>query len=190
MPVPRWAPLGFIEPLLTPWMELPMNRLELAPIDLSVDLGRGDGGMPQHLLNDSEVGTSRKKVGGEGVAELVRMDGLLDAGQSRIVADELPDPGRGEWMAPDGKKDFCTGSGSDQFGARDLEIGLQGGKSRTTDRNQACFVPFAGDADHPSFFIKVFQSDVTGFSDAKTAGIEKFQKCPVANLQGAVSRRG
>ena len=36
-----------------------MNRLELAPIDLSVDLGRGDGGMPQHFLNDSEVGTSR-----------------------------------------------------------------------------------------------------------------------------------
>ena len=43
-----------------PRMELPMDRLQLAPIDLGVDLRCGNGGMAEHLLDDAKIGSSRQ----------------------------------------------------------------------------------------------------------------------------------
>ena len=45
-----------------------MDRLELASIDLSVDLGGGNGGVSEHLLDDAKIGTAGQQVRGKGVA--------------------------------------------------------------------------------------------------------------------------
>ena len=64
-----------------------MNRLELAAIDLGVNLGRGDGGVAEHLLDDTEIGASRQQMGCKGVAQLMRVDGLLNPRDFRVMAD-------------------------------------------------------------------------------------------------------
>ena len=92
-------------------MELLVDRLQLAPVDLCVDLGRGDGGVAQHLLDDAKVGSSGKQVCREGVAELVGMDRFLDAGALGIQPYDLPDSGGGQCMTAYREKDLPSGFG-------------------------------------------------------------------------------
>ena len=52
-------------------------RLPAAPVgDVRVALGRGEVGVPEHLLHGAEVGAALEQVGRERVAEQVRVDAL------------------------------------------------------------------------------------------------------------------
>ena len=66
-------------------MKFLVDRLQLAPIDLGVDLGRGDGGVTEHFLNNAKVCTASQKVRGKGVAELMGMHRFLDPGDLCIM---------------------------------------------------------------------------------------------------------
>ena len=56
------------------WMRLEV-QLATAPIGyVRVQLGRGEVGVPEHLLDAAEVGPALQEVRGERVAEEVRMD--------------------------------------------------------------------------------------------------------------------
>ena len=46
-----------------------MDRFQPGPVDVGVDLGRGDVGVPEQLLDDAQIRAGGKKVGGEGVAQ-------------------------------------------------------------------------------------------------------------------------
>ena len=72
-------------------MKLLVNAGEVVGIDVGVDLGGGNVGVAEELLDDAEVGTMAKQVAGEGVSQDVRVDVLLDAGSAGNVFDDLPD---------------------------------------------------------------------------------------------------
>ena len=55
-----------------------VDFLEVLSINVGIDLGSGDVGMTQHLLNGAEISSSLQKVGCEGVAESMRGDPFLD----------------------------------------------------------------------------------------------------------------
>ncbi len=55
-------------------MKLAMHLLETALIHMGVDLSRGDVGMTQHLLDDTEVSTIIQEVGGKGMPQEVRVN--------------------------------------------------------------------------------------------------------------------
>ena len=51
-----------------------MDLPEPGHLDAGVNLGRGDRGVAEHLLDDAEVGAAGQEVGGEAVPERVRAD--------------------------------------------------------------------------------------------------------------------
>jgi hypothetical protein len=76
-------------------MKFAMKRLELTAVYLSVDLCGGDGCVTEHFLDDAQIRPASKQMGGKGVAELVGMDGPLNASTPSIISDQLPDTSRG-----------------------------------------------------------------------------------------------
>ena len=154
-------------------MEFLMDGLELASIDLSVDLGGGDGGVSQKFLDDAEIGPSRKKVCGKRVPELVGMDRFLKTCPTSIQPDELPDSGWCEGMSPNREENLGSGLCRDKIWSADGEVGFQGIKGRPPHRDQSCLVSFSGHPDHAPLLIQVFKTDRAGFCDSKSAGIEK-----------------
>ena len=57
-------------------MELLVHGAEVLAVDVGVDLGGGEVGVAEHLLDRAEVGAALEQVGGEAVAERVRRDPL------------------------------------------------------------------------------------------------------------------
>ena len=60
-------------------------------VDVGVDLGGEDGLVAEHFLDDPQVRPAFDEVGGEGVAEGVRGDLLVDARGHRLVLDDVED---------------------------------------------------------------------------------------------------
>ena len=52
-----------------------VGLLQVGARDVRVDLGRGERGVPQELLDGHEVGPRAQQMGREGVAQGVRRDG-------------------------------------------------------------------------------------------------------------------
>jgi len=57
---------------------------------MRVDLGRGDVGVSEEILDDSEIRTPCEQMCGEGMPEHVRMD-VLEPGLGRPMFHNLPD---------------------------------------------------------------------------------------------------
>ena len=73
-------------------MKLLVDRPQVFPIDVRVDLGRGEVGVTQHLLHGAEVGATLEKVSREGVAKRVRSDPLDDSRALGGALDDSPRP--------------------------------------------------------------------------------------------------
>ena len=64
---------------------------EAAAGDVGVDLGGGEAGVAEELLDGAEVGAVLQQVGGEGVAEGVGADVVLGAGGEDVAVDDAAD---------------------------------------------------------------------------------------------------
>ena len=60
-------------------------------VDVGVDLGGEDGFVAEHFLDDAEVRPAFDEVGGEGMAESVRGNLLVDARGHRLVFHDVED---------------------------------------------------------------------------------------------------
>ena len=68
-----------------------IDVLQLVVQHPGVDLSGGDVRVPHHLLDGAQVRPVLQQVGGEGVAQGVGRDVLLDAGLLLVVFDQLPE---------------------------------------------------------------------------------------------------
>ena len=73
-------------------MKFVMHRYQIFFIDLSINLGGGDAGMSQKLLNRSQIGAPFDHMGGKTVAESMRADFFGDSGFQGVFLDHFPDP--------------------------------------------------------------------------------------------------
>ena len=73
-------------------MELPMNRFQPLLVDVRINLGRGDIRMPEHLLDDPEIGSVAQKMGRETVPQQVRINVSIQSRMLRMMFHNLPDP--------------------------------------------------------------------------------------------------
>ena len=73
-----------------PGVGLTVDIFDLLIHQVGVDLGGRNVRVAQHLLDGTQVRTVLQQVGGEGVAQGVGRDVLLDARLLLIVLDELP----------------------------------------------------------------------------------------------------
>ena len=47
------------------WVKLPVHGAQMLAVDMGVDLGGGDIGVPEHFLNRAQVRSSFEQVGGK-----------------------------------------------------------------------------------------------------------------------------
>jgi len=74
----------------------PMGLVQALGGHPGIDAGGGRGGMAQEVLNHSQILGNLQCFGGEGVAQGVRGEGLLDAGQSGAIVEDLAHSVSGE----------------------------------------------------------------------------------------------
>ena len=77
---------------LRPRMKLAMHSLQPLLIHVSVDLCCRYIGVPEHLLNDSQIRAIAEQVRREAVPQKVRINALLESGPLRVLLNDLPDP--------------------------------------------------------------------------------------------------
>ena len=116
------------------------------------------------------------------MAQLVWVDGLLNPGDLCVMADQLPDACRGEGVSTHGEKDLPAGFRRDKLGSGIAQVKLQCLECGSADGNQPGLVPLSSDPNDTTLLIEILEADATGFGDAQTAGIEKFQQCAIADF--------
>lgn len=89
-----------------------VHLLQVGLRDVSVDLGGREVGVPEHLLDDPQVGAPFEEVGGEGVTKRVRVQGSTEA--SLENSTNVPWP---EGAAPPIHEHQVTRLGSRSLGA-------------------------------------------------------------------------
>jgi len=115
-------------------------------VDVGVYLGRGDVGVAQHGLHGAQVGAMGQEVGGKGVTQHVRRDGLADSGCPRRFFDDLPEPEPGHGAAPVAdKKDIAAPPLEDQR-AGGREVMFDDFPGRDAKRDESFLITLA---DHP-----------------------------------------
>ena len=72
-------------------MKSGVNLAEAAQLDAGVDLGRCDRRVSEHFLDDAQISTPGKEMGGEAVPEGVRADIRVQAGGLGMAFDDLPE---------------------------------------------------------------------------------------------------
>ena len=136
-------------------------------INMGINLGCRDVGMPQKLLNDPQVSSVLQKVGCEGVAQEVGVDFL---GESRLgcpLFDDLPDPVGAQGAPADRKKNLGGTSGFDEVGAFVLEIVLECFARPAADGNNTGFVALSGNPEKAVIKVQSFQPDGADLGKAK-----------------------
>lgn len=86
-----------------------MGLDEVFLVEVGVDLGGGDVGVAEEFLNHTQVGAAFEEVGGEGVAEEVRVDFVGESGLFGTLLDDLAHAVGGEGAASDGEEDVGGG---------------------------------------------------------------------------------
>ena len=117
-----------------------MQLDEAAVVDMRVDLGRGDIGMAEHLLDDTQVGAALEQVAGERVAQHVRVDGALDAGAPGGITDDGPDAFAGQGAPADGEEHRDGARGGVELRPDLGEVRRERLAGRDAERDEALFV--------------------------------------------------
>ena len=100
----------------SPGVELAVDLFQALVVDMGINLGGGNIRMSQQFLNDPQVGSVLKQVGGEGVAKEVWINIPGKSGLTGTFLHYFSDPVRAEGAAPYGKKDFGRSVGFDESG--------------------------------------------------------------------------
>ena len=70
-----------------------MHGFQSLLIDMGVNLRRRNVGMPEHFLNNAQIGAVAQQMSGETVPEQMRINVLFQAGVPRFFFHDLPDSG-------------------------------------------------------------------------------------------------
>jgi hypothetical protein len=126
-------------------MEAIDGRRKPVFIDMGVYFGRSDTGMTQKFLDDAEIGSAGKKVGGERVAEKVRIDTGVEPCSLSCLFDDAPEMRGGEPATVIAEKYFSSRFCADQFGAGSIEVAVKGVLGRLAKKNEPLFISFSYD---------------------------------------------
>ena len=75
-------------------VKLPMHRFQPLLIDMSIHLRCRNIRVPQHFLDDAEVGAISEQMGRETVPEKMRINILFQSGVPGMFFHDLPDTRR------------------------------------------------------------------------------------------------
>jgi hypothetical protein len=84
---------------LRPGMKLAMHSFQSLLIDMGIDLRRRNVSVPEHFLDDAQIGTVPEEVRREAVPQKVRINVLFQSCASSMFFDDLPDTHRCQFSA-------------------------------------------------------------------------------------------
>src|SRR5262245_23525067 len=104
--------------------------------DLGVELGGGEAGVAEQLLDAADVGATGEQVGRERWAQDVRGDLVREADTGGVAAEELPGALAGDAGAAGAEEQGGAAGEGGQGGAATDEVGLDGGAGGAADGDQ------------------------------------------------------
>src|SRR5437899_3147891 len=140
---------------LRPRVKLLVNVAETVPGNVSIDFGRGDGGVAEEFLNDTEVGAVFEQVSCETMAQHVWCDVSSNAGATDALFDPQPEGDGGERRAAFGDKDVSWRARCNEFGTADGNEMFEGGDGLFAQGQDALFVAFSDDIDETGFEMEL-----------------------------------
>ena len=131
-----------------------------AAVYMGIDLGSGDGFMPQHGLDGAQIGPAFQEVGGKAVAESVGADVLLQPGGFCQILDDAEHHDAGDGIAPTGQEDvvFETGAVAPALAVDQPEVDLLDGA--LGDGHQALLAALAFYANEAFVEVEVAELEV------------------------------
>ena len=160
------------------------SRLPGGGVDVGIDFRREDGLVPQHFLHDAQVGTVLDQVGGEGVAEGVRGDFFPDAGEQRLLLDQIEDGHPAERAAVFVEERHVVEGRFRRLRTR-LEVLRESVCRHFPEGDQPLLVALAHHAHEAFREVDLRDQQAAGFGDAQTAAVEDFEDRAVAQARPA-----
>ena len=117
--------------------------------DVSIDLRRREGGMPEESLHTSQICSGVEEVGGERVSQLVGSHIEGDVGLGEVLLEQRVDRSRGEPPAKLGNKERALG----HLGC--VAIGLDGLEGKGADWNQSLLGPLSQNAHAVTELVEI-----------------------------------
>ena len=153
----RHAPAG-------PGMGFAVDPLQMGRGHVRVDLGGGEIGVAEHLLDGAQVGASLEQVGGERVPEGVGGDVVGQAGLPRVALDDGVKSLAGQPPAAVVQEQLrrLEGARAAQERAAPLVVGADGLDGHAPQRDDALLVALADGADEPHLQVDVLEPQSRG----------------------------
>src|SRR5438105_1068927 len=172
------------------WMGL-VVQLAAPPIGyVRVELGRREIGVPEHLLDASEVGSALEQVGGERVAQQVRMDALgLQAGAAGEPAEDQERAGAGERAALRVQEELRPVPAV-EVGPAAREVPAQRLGGLAADGDDALLPALAHAADEPALEVDAPALERHRLRDAKAGAVQELGERAVAEVAWLRAGRG
>src|SRR5215210_3229769 len=81
---------------MRPWVGLEVGLLELLAREVGVELGGGEIGVAEHLLDRAQIAAAGKQMRREGVPQRVRAHPVAESRRLRVAKDDLVEALPGE----------------------------------------------------------------------------------------------
>jgi hypothetical protein len=156
-----------------------MHLGEVAAIDVSINLRRGDVRVTQHLLNRDEVRTALEKVRREGVPERMRAHVLANSSGLYMRSQDLPHTHARERPAARIQEDAALSPPLFEARSGLSEIDCEGSHRPTPQRNESFLATLPEYGGELAFEIEMDDPERSKLGDSHSAGIGELEQRPV-----------
>jgi hypothetical protein len=162
-----------------------VQRLKPLVIRSGVNRGRGNVGMPQQMLNISQVEATVQEMCSKSVSQGLRIDGAIDAGSNSGRAQDFPNTHTGQ-RAPFGiaeKGHVLAVAGLQQRRSPKASIARCGGDGRSPERHHALASPPSMYTEQGMLKKQVGAVQSNQFRHPQTSGVKNLKDCPISHGQ-------
>lgn len=152
--------------------------------DVGVDLGGFGAGMSEEFLDVPKVGALFEEMGGEGVSEGVDGCGWVDCGGAFGVGEDMLDASDAVWAAVGAFEEVLDGLVY-------LEVFLEDVPEVWREEGATVFSAFSvSDEESVLLGLQVGESEVCGFADAESCGVDEHEDAPVFEVVDGIEESG
>jgi hypothetical protein len=148
-------------------------RIEYLPrIQVRVPLRGGEAGVPEQLLDGTQIGAALQKMSGKAVTQRVRANPLTERDLAHAPLDEAANRAITESPAGTSHED---GLRAEPASLPHRQVARQSRVGRATERNDAFFSPFSQNAKRPRREVHVRQIESDEFGTTDSRCVEKLE---------------
>jgi hypothetical protein len=150
---------------------------------VGVELGGGEVGVAQHLLQRAQVAAPAEQVGGERVAQRVGLICASSPAAGGVTLDDLVEALAGQWAAAAIQKQPRLGLVFEQHGAPAAAVGAECGQRLAPDRHDPLLRALAAGAQQPLVEVDVGELEADRLGGAQAARVHQLEQGAVAQSE-------